>query len=149
MRRYVLLILAAGLLVAADKKESAATKELKKLTGTWQAETYALNGQKASADDLKKVSLVITADGKAKVLNDGKATLQAIIKLDPTRKPKAIDITFTEGRLKGEVAQGIYELKGDTFRLCRAVPGKDRPTEFSSKPNSGHALMTYNRVKTK
>jgi uncharacterized protein (TIGR03067 family) len=149
MRRYVLLVLAAGLLVAADKKEDAATKELKKLAGTWQADSYALNGQKAPPDDLKKIKLAMTADGKATVLSDGKAILKLTVKLDPTQQPKTIDLTFTEGDLKGKTALGIYELKGDTFRLCRAAPGKERPSEFSSKPKSGHALMTYKRVKAK
>jgi uncharacterized protein (TIGR03067 family) len=150
MRLHALLILAAGLLVGADKKqEDTARKEMKKLAGTWQAFSYALDGKEAPAADLKKVKLIIKADGKATVESDGKPILQATVKIDPAREPRTIDLTFTEGGLKGKTALGIYELKGDTFRLCRAGPGKGRPTKFSSKPGSGHALMAYKREKGK
>ena len=31
------------------------------------------------------------------------------------------------------------------MRICYALPGKDRLTEFSSKPESGHVLIIYKR----
>ena len=41
---------------------------------------------------------------------------------------------------------GIYELEGDTFKVCFAAPGKaDRPTEFKSAAGSGHRLLVLKR----
>ena len=51
------------------------------------------------------------------------------------------------GDLKGQTSLAIYELVGDTLRICRAAPGKARPTEFASKPGSGLTLMSYQRAK--
>jgi uncharacterized protein (TIGR03067 family) len=116
------------------------------LTGTWQAEAYALDGKPASADDLKKIQLVFDAEGNTKALNDGKLFIASSTKIDPTASPATIDITFTGGEGKGGTALGIYRLEDNVLTICRAAPGKPRPTEFSSNPSSGLTLMTYHKL---
>jgi uncharacterized protein (TIGR03067 family) len=128
--------------------EEAIKADRKALAGTWQAVSYELDGKKAPAEDLQDVQLVIDADGKAIARKAGQAFIGGTTEIDPTRTPRAIDIAYTVGEIKGQTALGIYEVKGDTLRICRSNPGKDRPTEFSSKPGSGHTLMSYRRVKS-
>jgi uncharacterized protein (TIGR03067 family) len=118
-------------------------------SGTWQAESYALDGKKASADDLKKIKLMIDAHGKAEVLRDGHAFIASTTKLDPTQNPMTIDVTFTEGDLKGKTSLGIYKIEGDLLTICRSAPDQARPTEFASLPGSGHTPMSYQREKLK
>ena len=48
--------------------------------------------------------------------------------------------------LPGQTLYCIYERKGDELRLCYALFGTDRPTEFTSGPGSRHILMTYRRT---
>jgi uncharacterized protein (TIGR03067 family) len=67
-------------------------------------------------------------------------------KIDPSKKPKHSDATFTEGELTAKTL-GIYEVDGDNMKICYGLPGKDRPTEFSSKPGSGQVLIVYKRDK--
>jgi uncharacterized protein (TIGR03067 family) len=141
------LLLAAGLLSAQAPKEGAAGKDGKQLAGTWRAATYALDGKEATAADLKDIRLLIDADGKFKAQNAGQTFLAGTVQTDPDKKPRTMDITYTEGDLKGQTSRAIYELDGDTLRICRAAPGKARPTEFASKPGSGLTLMTYQRGK--
>jgi len=149
MHRYALSVLAIVFLVAAeDSKDEAIKKELAKMKGTWKAVSLEIDGNKPIPDDmLEKLQCVIDADGKGTVQFDGATILAATNKIDPTKKPKTLDATFTEGDMKGETSLAIYELKDDTLKYCRATPGKDRPTEFSSKPGSGQTLVVYKRAK--
>jgi uncharacterized protein (TIGR03067 family) len=149
MGTHTLLLLTAGLLVAAgDAQEDAIKKDRQALQGTWQLTVYEVDGNKPLPDDqLGIIKAIFDASGKLTVQADGNTVVESVTKIDPAKKPKTIDFTFTEGEQKGEMAQGIYELKGDTLRYCRAVPGKDRPTEFASKPGTGHVLAVYKREK--
>ena len=40
---------------------------------------------------------------------------------------------------------GIYELKGDTLKVCFAKPGQNRPTEFTTKQGTGFLYCLYKR----
>jgi len=42
---------------------------------------------------------------------------------------------------------GIYELEGDGYRVCFALVGKPRPSEFTSKSGSGTILQVWEREK--
>jgi uncharacterized protein (TIGR03067 family) len=74
-------------------------------------------------------------------------TYRGTFKLDLSKKPKEIDVVFTEGPEKGKTSLGIYELEGDVYKVCIGLTGKKRPTEFISKPGSGHVLEVLKRQK--
>jgi uncharacterized protein (TIGR03067 family) len=126
-----------------DVKEALVAAGRRELTGTWQSVSYALEGQKASDDDMQKIQLVFDAEGNTQALNDGKLFIASTTKIDSTANPAAIDITFTGGEGKGGTALGIYKIDGDVLTICRSAPGKPRPTEFASTPGSGLTLMSY------
>jgi uncharacterized protein (TIGR03067 family) len=123
--------------------------ERKQLSCTWQAVSYALNGQKASDEDMKKVKLIIDRNGDTRAQQEGKTFIASTTGIDPTRNPKFIDIAFTEGDPRGRTSLGIYKLEGDVLTICRSAPGQPRPERFSSEPGSGHTLMSYRREKVR
>jgi uncharacterized protein (TIGR03067 family) len=145
----------SGLLFQVFKREKQEVKEglieagRVELAGTWQSVSYSLDGNKAPDEDLKKVTLSIDADGKASARRDGQVFIASTLKIDPNSAPMTVDVTFTEGDAKGRTALGIYKIEDDVLTLCRAAPDKARPAEFSSKPGSGHTLMTYRREKAR
>ena len=153
MRRFssLMLIALGGLfLVAADAGDDAIKKERAKLKGTWKIVTVEVNGAKPFSDDqLETVTTTIDGDGNLKVEAGGSVVIAATTKIDPTKNPKTVDITFTEGEMSGKTALGIYEISGDDYKYCRAAPDKPRPTEFSSKEGSEHTFVTYKREKSK
>jgi uncharacterized protein (TIGR03067 family) len=75
-----------------------------------------------------------------------RVVVRGIRKLDPSRTPRALDDTHTEGTFKGKTYLGIYELNGDTFKTCNGGPGQDRPKSFATKPRSGLLLVVYKRA---
>jgi uncharacterized protein (TIGR03067 family) len=138
-------LLAAGLPARADDDKKDAEKELRHLEGTWKVVSREVDGQKVPDEEIKKLTLNIAAGGKAALLSEGTAIATADVTVFPAKKPKEIDLLFGQGENKGKTARGIYELKDDTLRICYAQPGRDRPTEFASKPGSGNTLAFYKR----
>jgi uncharacterized protein (TIGR03067 family) len=133
--------------VAGDAKEEAVKKELQSLKGTWRPVSREVDGTKTSEDDLKGVIILRDEAGMFSVRRGDQVVVDGTIKIDPTKKPKTVDTTYSAGENKGKVAKGIYEIDGDTYRLCFAQPGSERPTEFSAKAGSGNSLIVYKREK--
>ncbi|MFL5328779.1 MAG: TIGR03067 domain-containing protein [Gemmataceae bacterium] len=141
MRTIVSLILAGALAAPAfaDNK-----KELQALAGKWQATSMEFGGRKSPDDQVKNITLTIDGD-KYTVPITAEATDKGTIKLDKKDKLKTMDITGTDGPNKGKTILAIYELEGDSLKVCYALDGDKRPTEF--KAGEGKLLLiTYKRV---
>ena len=54
-------------------------------------------------------------------------------------------ITATAGPDSGKTFPAIYELKGDTLRICYDLSGAKSPTEFKSIAGTKLYAVTYNR----
>src|SRR5262249_26977952 len=134
MRRYALLIAVAGLLIAAEAREDA-SKDLKKMEGTWVMVSGEDKGEKLPEKTIKNARLTIK--GNKHTVKVGEDTIIGTHKLNPEKKPREIDATDTEGPFKGKTTLGIYKLEGDVFTVCFAPPDKDRPKDFTSKSGTG------------
>src|SRR5262245_28878345 len=137
------VVLTSSLFAAEDPKDDLAKSEREKLAGTWKVTSAERDGQpdKVSLNALTTVK----ADGKLHVKFADSTTGEGTFKLDPTKKPKAIDYTLDYGPNKGKLHEGIYVLEGDTLKICRSDPGKPRPKEFATKTDSGQMLFVLTR----
>jgi uncharacterized protein (TIGR03067 family) len=136
--------IAASGALADDKAEIE--KETKKFQGTWTLESSEAGGQKIPADDLK--DFIVIFEGEKHTVKKGDDVIQVgTQKIDPSKSPKTIDVTMTEGPSKGTVMLGIYEFDGDTLKVCFDPQGKKRPTEFKSGPGSENFLNVHKRIK--
>jgi uncharacterized protein (TIGR03067 family) len=143
--RSALVIAAVCLLAGADAPE-AVKKEMAQLEGNWSMVSGERDGQ-ALPDDLVKQAKRVSKDGETTVSIGDQVFLKAKFTVDPTKKPKTIDYTVTEGDSKGKTMLGIYELNGDTAKFCFAAPGKDRPVDFTTKEGSERTLSVWKRDK--
>ncbi len=139
------LVVSGGTSTRADDKADV-EKDLKKFHGVWTFESVEAAGKKASAADFKGVTVTFTGD-KYTVKKGDDVIQVGRQKLDPSQSPKAIDVTITEGLNKGAVLLGIYEIDGDTLKVCFDEEGKKRPTEFKSAPGSQTFVNVHKRVK--
>jgi RNA polymerase sigma factor (sigma-70 family) len=121
----------------------------KKLQGDWRMAGVVSNGVRTPIVGLG--GTVWSFQGEQIILRlDGQVVAHFAYKLAPDQKPKAIDVTLTDerGRPQGKPEPWIYELDGDTLRLCKPIPieGKTaRPNELASKPGSNTMLMELKR----
>jgi uncharacterized protein (TIGR03067 family) len=68
------------------------------------------------------------------------------VTLDPSKKPKAIDATPSNGEFKGKTVFGIYQRDGEELKICLPKQGdKQRPLGFKSPVGSDLAFMTFKR----
>ena len=139
MKTKLLFILAAGLLLGADDPK----KELDKLQGEWSAVSLERDGNKLPDEMLKTVKRSVT--GESYTIAFGEMMFKGTFKIDVSKTPKTIDIVREED--KDTPIKGIYELDGDTYKVCYGAPGKDRPTEFSAKEGSGNTMSVWKKAK--
>jgi uncharacterized protein (TIGR03067 family) len=154
MSRLVTMLLTVaflfgGPLVLADDTEDAFKKELKALAGTWKPVASETDGNKTPEERLKDSSMTRDESGKVVGRRGEMIILQGTVKkIDGTKQPRTVDTEVTAGDFKGQTILGIYELDGDTLRVCVTLPGRGgRPTDFSAGAGSGRNLTVYRREK--
>jgi uncharacterized protein (TIGR03067 family) len=145
MRMFVTAI-AALVLVGVGAAQDAAKKEMAQLEGEWSMVSGEADGFQLT-QDLVKSAKRVSKQGETTITFGGQVNFKARFTVDQTKKPKTIDYVMTEGPTKGKTHLGIYELDGDTAKFCFAAPGKDRPTEFTSKAGSQQTLSVWKRDK--
>ncbi len=136
----VVWLVAVGFGAAADEprteevQKKAVDKALETFAGTWEIVAAKPEGIMKEAR-----KLVFRRDLTYAALDkDGKELWAGTFDLDPTATPKIWDHRSNEVAKKGGDVLGIYELSGDTLKLCcvagtwndKQWTGKPRPTEF-------------------
>jgi uncharacterized protein (TIGR03067 family) len=142
--------LALGLLVGADSPKEEVKKFQEKLQGTWKPVSVEQRGESKEDDEDHRL---IFDGNKFRIKRGDQPIIQGTFKLDPSKKPKQIDMKITEdenGKHKGQTALGIFALDGDTLKWCIAEPGTtERPKEFSAPADTKLMFITFKREKSK
>lgn len=147
MRTRSAMGLAMGLLVCAGAVIGASTaKSPESLQGTWTLTSGEAKGVALSAKQLEAGTLVINGDHYSVTLEGGEP-VTGVQTLSATSGTKTIDITNANGPHKDQSFHGIYELKGNEFRVAFAALGQPRPTQFTTTPDSGTWIHVWKRVK--
>jgi uncharacterized protein (TIGR03067 family) len=116
-------------------KPETSNSDLTELLGTWQVTYVEDGGQITTEEEMKNIQIVFTKE--TMTFHIAGKTSTSTYKLDPTTSPKSIDTTEFE-----KTKIGIYDLQGDTLRICFAKKSKERPTKFDSQPNSANSIIT-------
>lgn len=114
------------------------------LQGKWRVVGMVVNGDTVSEDECRKGAFVF--NGRSMTVSGFSGMKKFTYSLDSSGMPKAIDAHALNGKFKGKTAPGIYDLQGDTLRLC--LPNDDsgsRPSDFGAGKGTGMALLTLTR----
>jgi RNA polymerase sigma factor (sigma-70 family) len=141
----------AGAVQPRQQKASDAWKDedKKKLQGTWYTVSVQSHGMKVPEERIlaKDVRLVVKGDQWTLKEMQGDADKEFTVRLDSGKKPKAINIVYQTGENKGKTSLGIYELDGNTLRVCLGEPGDPPPTKFDG--GGTYTLEVFKREKPK
>lgn len=141
MRALIVGLVALGLVAAGAPREDKKDQDL--IQGTWKLVEGERNGEKPPPEFLENFKVTFKGD---KAIPEGRGNdSPATFKLDTNAKPRRIEIKPTDS---DRVMRGIYELNGDSMKICFGGPGSDAyPTEFSGKAGSNTMLMIFKRQK--
>jgi uncharacterized protein (TIGR03067 family) len=131
--------------LAAPPLEALIKKDEKELAGTWYVQSAENGGKKIPPQAYRDLRLTYK-NGKFTAHKGKEKPEEGTYKLDPSKKPKAIDVTHSIGRDKVQTQLAIYELKGNTFKICSCVTGKERPTTFDTTDKPEYVMMVLKRV---
>jgi uncharacterized protein (TIGR03067 family) len=147
MRGKALLAFAFGLALTSQLAADAAKKDdIDLWQGTWVMLSGEREGQNFTEEQVKSFKRTVKGD-KLTITVNGEELYRGAFKLDPSKKPKNIDVTPETGDAKGATLMGIYEFDGDTLKVCMAFPDSPRPTEFTGKAGSNQTFAVWKKEK--
>ena len=117
--------------------------DLEKLQGVWTIVSLEMDGKAVPASAIGKAR--ITIEGDRFVSSGMGATYEGKVEIDESATPRTFDVKFDAGPEKGNTSYAIYELDGDTWRLCLTTRGSTRPKKFATEPGTGVALEILKR----
>ncbi|HKD09303.1 MAG TPA: TIGR03067 domain-containing protein [Bryobacteraceae bacterium] len=112
------------------------------LVGEWSLVSCALNGE-AIEESLLKFGKRVD-DGRKVIVSFGsQVVLRASYTTDWRASPHTIDFRLLNG---GRTRLGIFDLSGDTLKVCHAAPDDPRPTEYVTARGDDRTLAVWKRV---
>jgi uncharacterized protein (TIGR03067 family) len=124
--------------------ETGAPSELE---GEWTMVSGVFSGS-ALDQDMVKWCKRITRGRVTSVVAGPQTMLKATFVLQSGGKHAAIEYRNLEGASAGKAQAGIYELDGDTLKVCMSAPGKRAaPSDFSSRSGDGRSYTIWRRMR--
>jgi uncharacterized protein (TIGR03067 family) len=118
--------------------------DLDRLQGTWNVAALEVDGQPMSVPGDARI---VIEGNRFNSLGMG-AEYEGTLEFDASGKPARIDMKFDKGPEAGNTNRGIYQFTGDSWKLCVATRGAERPEAFKSTPGSGIAVERLVRAKS-
>ncbi len=115
---------------------------LSRLQGKWRVTALEVNGAEAPRDQLASNS--ITIKGTRFTATGPGSFYEGEMSIDPAAQPKRLSVAMEKGP-ELRVLNAIYEINGDTLRICLNVNGRPAPKAFATKPGDECALETLVR----
>jgi uncharacterized protein (TIGR03067 family) len=139
-----LLVLPVCLFLITGTASSGDKKEQEKLEGTWKSTSFTKSGKK---EEDKQKGITATFKGDKVTVKFGDKAMEATYTVDPTKKPKTMDVTAKMGDKK-ETLLMVYELDGDTLTVSHfdgEMATKERPKNFEATKDT--VVVTFKRDK--
>jgi uncharacterized protein (TIGR03067 family) len=145
MKCILLMLAFVAVTAGAAKPAITVLDDMEALQGTWTFLSLEVDGAKIPEAMLSGSNILIKGDTFKSI--SGGIAYEGTIRIGPSKTPKTLDMIFSSGPETGKTAPGIYEISRDNLKICLSLGASSRPTEFATKPGSGHALELLKREK--
>ncbi|CAN5523848.1 hypothetical protein BH10PLA2_BH10PLA2_38790 [soil metagenome] len=144
------LILAVMFMIGTEPRDDSAKKELAKLEGTWVLAAIDKGDGKCPQDVTTDERFELTIHGnKAKCGQvEWHKKSEGYLRIDPSRQPKWLDWSFTDTFKPGETIYKLYELEGNTLKICVVTDGwkqENRPKEFKAADKTASTVSYWEK----
>ncbi len=112
------------------------TGDAEKIQGYWQAISAEVDGKIVPQSELKELQVVIGKDSMSSP--KGKISLICDYQIDSNQTPKQINMTQDQRKVLG-----IFDLDGDTLRICFAADSGTRPSSFDTQKNQSSGTISF------
>lgn len=120
------LVFATVSVFGIGQAQSGPPKELASLQGTWVM--TSINGEHVDGSQ-PELTMTFAQDQYSQALA-GQVTERGTIRLDPSKKPIAVDFVIAEGRDAKQTQFGVIEIGADKLTIKLNAPGApDRPVD--------------------
>ncbi len=123
---YTLIALSMSALVAAAERF-----DTKKLEGSYTVVSGQRDGKALPEEEFKGSVVTFTADRVTGTDKDRKMFFASTYTIDDSSRPYTIKMESISPK-KGEKAEGVIEIDGDTVKLCYNLPGGKAPRGFEA-----------------
>jgi uncharacterized protein (TIGR03067 family) len=142
MRKVWILGAVALTLAVAATGWAGGAGDKDKLQGSWKLTNVYFGGKEMPGG--KAITITFAGD-KVSFKEGDKGAEEGTYKIDPTKKPKQIDLT--KGKDGKDEAKGIYSLEGDTLKI--GIGFSLKKEEVAARPPSfedpGCITMTFKK----
>ena len=144
----LLFVIGMAVCGTALGEKTTAGDDARRTEGVWTLVRGECDGEPIPEQAVSVARLTIVGDAYTVQLG-ALGVKKGTQKLDSTTTPKQIDAQDAAGPTVG-LNLGIYEFdaNGD-FLVCFAATGKERPTEFATKPGSGTFMHVWRKAESK
>jgi uncharacterized protein (TIGR03067 family) len=135
--------------------EDATLRDWSALEGNWKLESTTVNGEAVVVDGrcclengaMTEIHYGTRSSGEQKgsLITDPAIYRKGKFLIDGVKK--TMDIDVTQGKDQGKSLHGLYRLEGDKLTWCFSTADQPRPTDLTSKPDSGQTVTVWTREK--
>ena len=118
------------------------TDHLAELQGKWRVIGLEVEGKTIPQEQIASSSITITG---TRFMATGPGSLyEGEMTIDAAALPRRLSVAMEKGP-ELRTNHAIYEIKGDTLRICLNVNGEPAPRAFATRPGEPVALETLVR----
>jgi uncharacterized protein (TIGR03067 family) len=128
--------------LAQSQDQEAVKKEIKKFQGKWKCVEITVNAASLDVNLVSKTFNIIK--GKEFTIKLGDQEIEGKFTIDPTKMPFEFDTTYVTPDGQTTKAEGIYDWMDGRRRVCMALPGYMRPSEF--RKDKGYIYLEWEKA---